>query len=119
MDDILTILSAYIYRRDNAKKKSPFYIAGNTGVQTMMQFSEMINAHHMQIAEYLPPMNVAAMEWFVRELDERLRWMRVGTPRPDQSDVIDIQLPAMNLAQMEAMTELMKSRLNWMRPRGN
>lgn len=117
-NDILPILSSYINRRDNAKKSSPFYIAGNAGRMSIPAFNDMINAHHKQIAAHLPLMNIPAMQDFVAQLDHELSFLRAGADHQISLRVgeQEIRLPSkMNVAEMEALTELMKSRLSWMR----
>lgn len=74
---ITEILSAYINARDNAKKHSPFYVAGDRGRMTMAQFSQMIDAHHQMLFAHLPAMNLAEMEAFAELVNSRLNWMRI------------------------------------------
>lgn len=77
-DDIKAILSAYIDRRDNAKKSSPFYVAGNQERMTIPQFSAMVNNFHQQLFAHFPAMNLAEMEALSELVNSRLNWMRTS-----------------------------------------
>lgn len=77
MEALPSILSAYINERDNAKKSSPYYMAGNENSLTVIsRFSGMINAYAAQIAGELPPLNLAEWEALSELVNSRLNFIR-------------------------------------------
>lgn len=78
-DEIKTVLSGYINERDNAKKSSPFYIAGEntSSLAVISRFNGMVNSYHMRLAEHLPTLNIGEMEALSELINSRLNWMRM------------------------------------------
>lgn len=76
-DHIANIISSYIEARTaiiNANS-GVFFIPNST--KELTQFDNMVNAHHQQLAEYLPTMNLSELEAFTELLNSRLAYIRM------------------------------------------
>lgn len=79
LDELSTILSAYIDRRDNFKKTTVFDInrRPDGSITQISQFSNMVNDFHLQLFGVLPrQLTLAQVEALSELVNSHLNWMR-------------------------------------------